>query len=190
MTAPGAPKASPTSPFAEVAALIANGLPQPEWLIPALERFSKFVGGEISLKEREKFEGILLRMKDATDCLIKFLPLFLELSLPIGIERKATAALDALPAVREALEHATKQPPRKGGPTPNVRRQNCAAIVIEAWKEFRSPEPRSIELGKACNQYWQACGGEDRDAENWRRDVERALKSDNKWIRRRLGLRA
>jgi hypothetical protein len=36
---------SPTSPFANVAHLIASGTPQPEWLIPNLERDSRLIRG-------------------------------------------------------------------------------------------------------------------------------------------------
>jgi hypothetical protein len=50
--------------------------------------------------------------------------------------------------------------------------------------------PRSGRVQQACNEYWLACGckeiGETGDIENWRRPLERALRSDHSWIRSRL----
>jgi hypothetical protein len=52
--------------------------------------------------------------------------------------------------------------------------------------------PRSERVQQACNQYWLACGckeiGETGDIENWRRPLERALRSDRWWIEAALVL--
>jgi hypothetical protein len=67
---------------------------------------------------------------------------------------------------------------RRGGPRPNLQRWACAGVVAEAWEIIHGKAaPRSFRLYEACNEYWIACGGEDRgeDIENWRRDVERGV---------------
>ena len=171
--------------FAGVAHLIAKGSP-PAWLVPGLEFFSGFVGADPSSSDDHK-QGrkIFEHMHDAADLLIKRLPLFKH--LPMGARSPdVELALDVLPRVRELLARAMKPSPRGGGPHPNVPRKTCAAVVVEAWRLVHGePEPYSIELWKACNEYWQACGGQYRggDVDNWKRDAEEAIAANHVWIR-------
>jgi hypothetical protein len=100
-----------------------------------------------------------------------------------------TFVLEALPRIKRDLDRLNKQ---GLGRPPNVRREVCAAVVVEAWRLLRGKaEPRSGETEQACKDYWQACDGgeiEDRenDRENWRRDIKRALTTDHQWIRKIL----
>jgi hypothetical protein len=176
--------------FADVARIIAKGAP-PAWLGIGLEQFSGFVGSKRSTSdEYQRGKKTIELMHDAADRLIKTLgPIFS--ALPGGAEcpEDVRIALDVLPRIKRALLLAmhTMQERQGGGPKPNAQRQFCAAVVVEAWRLVHGkPEPRSILLQKACNEYWLACGGKDRgsDIENWRRDAERF---DNvEWIRKVL----
>jgi hypothetical protein len=92
-------------------------------------------------------------------------------------------ALEVLTKIKAYLARAMSRPPRKGGPRPNVERRVCAAIVVEAWALIHGKaQPRSDQLYRACNEYWQACGHEYR-SEGWRRDVENAVNDPQKWVR-------
>jgi hypothetical protein len=93
--------------------------------------------------------------------------------------------LDGLPGLKAELDTLS----RKGvGRSPNVQREVCAAVIMEAWRIVHSKvEARSDRLYEACNRYWTECGGAPvGDIDNWRRTVERALKADHKWIRDQL----
>jgi hypothetical protein len=170
--------------FDSVARIIAKGEP-PQWLVSGLELFSPFVGADRTTSDEHKQgQKILERMHDAADLLINWLPGFEHLSM--GIQSPDVAiALDVLPRVRRQLAHA-KSSPRGGGQRPNVLRKTCAAVVVEAWRLVHGePEPYSVELWKACNEYWQACGGEYRggDVDNWKRDAEEAVAAPHVWIK-------
>jgi hypothetical protein len=173
-------------PFASVAAIIAKGAP-PEWLASGLEHFSGFVGAaQTTSDERKRFEKILGEMHDAADLLIKWLPAFK--ALPVGPDDVAIA-LDVLPRIKDRLARAALRASRKGGKDPNVHRQVCAAVVVEAWRHIHGkPEPHSPRLWEACNEYWRACGGEYRgaDVDTWRRDAEHAAIGNHVWIRKIL----
>ena len=176
------------TPFESVASIIAKSEPPP-WLMPGLVHFSGFVGGERLSSDKEKqLIEISGKMHYAADLLIKKLPEFEHLAM--GIQSPDVAlALDVLPRIRHMLEHLLKPSPRGGGPRPNVLRKTCAAVVVEAWRIIHGkPEPYSAELWEACNEYWQACGGEYRgDAvDNWKRDVEEAVAVPQIWIRKTL----
>jgi hypothetical protein len=177
----------PDPRFAEVARIIAKGDP-PEWLSIGLAHFSEFVGSDRTTSdEAQHYESIITRMHDAADVLIKFLPLYSH--LPAGLRRPDDVALvlDVLPRIKANLARTLQR--RGGGPRPNIQRWVCAAVVVEAWRLVHGkPEPQSQYLLEACEEYWRACGGEYRgeDIENWRRDAERAVADNHRWIRKVL----
>jgi hypothetical protein len=173
--------------FIPVARIIAD--PPPEWLMVGLEHFSGFVGGGRSTSDEDKRSTkIFGRMHDAADLLIKYLPLYSSMPSGLSIPDDVIIALDVLPRIKKDLARVVNRKPRGGGQRPNVRRQFCAAVVVEACKLLHEKmPPKETLIANACNEYWQACGGEYRGddyAEAWRRDVEQAI-NDNKqeWIR-------
>jgi hypothetical protein len=169
-------------PMVAVASTIAKGDP-PEWLVLALANFQDFVGGEVTSEEARGFAQITAQMHDAADKLITWLPAFLAMPTVIKPPNEVHIALEVLPKIKAYLARAMNQPPRKGGPKPNVERQVCAAIVVEAWTLIHGKaQPRSDWLYRACNEYWQVCGHEYR-SEGWRRDVEHAINNPQEWVR-------
>ena len=169
-------------PMVAVASTIAKGDP-PEWLVLALANFQDFVGGEITSEEDRRYAQITEQMHDAAGKLITWLPAFMHMPSVIKAPDEVHTALEVLPKIKAYLARAMNQPPRKGGPRPNVERQVCAAIAVEAWTLIHGKaQPRSDWLYRACNEYWQACGHEYR-SEGWRRDVEDAINNPQKWVR-------
>jgi hypothetical protein len=167
--------------MAVVAHTIAMGDP-PEWLVLALANFQDFVAGEVT-EEAKGFAQITEQMHDAAGKLITWLPAFLAMPSVIKPPDEVRVALEVLPKIKAYLARAMSQPPRKGGPRPNVERRVCAAIVVEAWTLIHGKaQPRSDQLYRACNEYWQACGHEYR-SEGWRRDVKNAINDPQKWVR-------
>lgn len=167
--------------YIPVARIIAN--PPPEWLMIGLG----FAGASRSTSdEHQRFTKVVERMYAATDLLIKYLPMYSFMPAGLAIPEDVKVALDVLPRIRKDLTRIVNQKPRGGGPRPNVPRGVCASVVVEAWKLVHGKaEPRSIKLLQACDAYWQACSGETRgeDVENWRRDVEQAVTTNQEWIR-------
>src|SRR5215813_7910291 len=90
-------------------------------------------GGETTSEEHQRFAQIIAQMHDAADKLITWLPAFLAMPSVVKPPDEVHAALEVLSKVKAYLARAMSQPPRKGGPKPNVERQVCAAIVVEAW---------------------------------------------------------
>jgi hypothetical protein len=163
--------------FVAVARLVTNE--PPEWLMVGLEHFGEFVGRE----KTEGLDGIIRRMKDAADTLLKFLPAFKHLPLGLPCPPDVPVVLDALPRVKQHLDRLGKK--RTGRPT-DVRRQLCANVVVEAWKLIHGKtQPRSDKLYDACSAYWRACGGkeigETSDPSVWRRNVEKASANAGGW---------
>jgi hypothetical protein len=171
--------------FSAVASTIAKGKP-PKWLALGLEQFSEFVGSKRgSSKEYQQHRWNVERMHYCADFLIKHLPDYLP---GVGRDLDAADSIAVLTKIRNSLDRLVK-PRRGGGQRPHVQRQVCAAVVVELWKSVRgNVELRSIELLRACNDYWRACGHEDRgqDVENWRRDVARAITEPHEWIKQIL----
>jgi hypothetical protein len=138
---------------------------------------------------RKQFKNAIERMHDAADVLLKWLPIYQHPGFGLQCPDDVTFVLEALPRIKRDLDRLNKQ---GLGRPPNVRREVCAAVVVEAWRLLRGKaEPRSGETEQACKDYWQACDGgeiEDRenDRENWRRDIKRALTTDHQWIRKIL----
>jgi hypothetical protein len=172
--------------FMATARLIASGS-APEWLTLGLAHFSEIIAEEpIPSDEARRLSQTIKRMDDAADYLIKWLPTFYHAAL-LDFPDEAAVALRALPRLKRFLANAMNTPSRAGGPSPSVRRQTCAAVVVEAWRIVHGePEPESLKLCEACNEYWKACGHEDQqvDTETWRRYC-RAVADGNygRWIR-------
>jgi hypothetical protein len=186
---PGSPLTEDKDRFTAVARIIAKGDP-PEWLMLGLEHFRGFVGSErVTSKEYQQFNRTLRDLDNAARLLIKKLPAFnvaWEIYFGAQPEGKTavTTALEVLPKIRAQL--APFKPPRRGGRRPNAQRRYCAVVVVEAWKLIHDSveiEPRSAEVLQACSAYWQACGHDERDVENWGRDAKGAATNPEKFIR-------
>jgi hypothetical protein len=173
---------APDRRFAGVARIIAKD-EAPEWLVLGLRQFA--LGSATPAEDRE-LKMILARLYDAAGHLIKWLPLYSHLPWGMQCPADVTTALDVLPRIKKDLARVVHQ--KRQGRRPNVPRRVCAAVVVEAWKLLHGKaEPRSQELQRACEEYWRACTGDTRgDAENWRRDAEQAVDSNNEWIRKVL----
>jgi hypothetical protein len=167
--------------FLGVARRIAKGEP-PLWLLIGLTHFSRGIGTDTS-DVRERFKNTIEQMHDAAGVLLKWLPIYQHAGYGLQCPDDVTVVLDALPRIKKDLERVNKQ---GLGRPPNVRREVCAAVVVEAWRLLRGKaELRSEELYEACSEYWRACGGgeigETDDIENWRRPVKEG--SNHIWVR-------
>ena len=132
-------------PMVAVASTIAKGDP-PECLVLALANFQDFVGGEITSEEDRRYTQITEQMHDAAGKLILWLPAFMQMPTVIKPPDEVHTALEVLPKIKEYLARAMNQPPRKGGPRPNIERQVCAAIVVEAWTLIRMCKLRAPNI--------------------------------------------
>jgi hypothetical protein len=160
--------------FADVARIIAKGNP-PEWLVIGLDHFSELVcpDNRTTPAEDRQRDEIYERMQAAADYLIKYLPIFSR----VGFSEDVAVARSVLPKIRKLIPRRTRRT--------NILHQVCTSVVVEAWHLIHGkPEPRSVPLLTACNEYWLACGGEYRgqDIENWRRDAQDATKHPDKLI--------
>jgi hypothetical protein len=162
---------SPTaSPFANVARLIASGKPQPEWLIPALEHYSRLVGYRNPGPGDEGEERALLKAVQALEQWLAF-----EARVYARIEKEfgfpaPTILDDTATQLLELADYLESQlrPPRKGGPTPDSRLRVCAGICAEAWRRLHGEaQPYSTHLHTACEEYWIACGHSDESGTDW-----------------------
>jgi hypothetical protein len=156
-----------------VATLIAKGDPPPQWLVDGLEFFiTNPDPGPANAIE------VIERMQKATDLLLRYLPGFDQ--LPRGWHvLDVPEAVEVLSQIKFALTlNRPKAKPKTGRP-PNIWRQNCAAVVLEAWKQCHGKaEPHSQKLRDACEEYWKAWGGKPLGKtgtpENWRKIIEKA----------------
>jgi hypothetical protein len=150
--------------FVKVAELIAD--PPPEWLVSGLTTFAPLIG----IKGLSKDNAWIVQQRlDDIDRLIGWLPNLLHWQPDIPL------ALVVLTRIRDHL--ALSLPPaRPGGQAPHYGRQLCAILVVQAWSDCRGQvEPRSEAVYRACQAYWEACGGEaGGDIDNWRRHVQAA----------------
>ena len=173
----------PNPKFNGVARNIAKGNP-PKWLVVGLTHFSGGIGDEISKKDRRSIDNIIGQMQGAVHTLMTWLPAYGNLGYGQECPEYVALMLYALPRMKKDLDiHAKKRTGRR----PNTQQEICAAVVIEAWKLLHGKHRgRSDEFLEACSEYWRACGGkqigETDDLDNWRRPVERALKTDHSWI--------
>jgi hypothetical protein len=178
---------TPNSKFDGVASSIAKGDP-PDWLVLGLQHFSGGIGVDVSKKDRRSIDTILKQMQGAVHTLTTWLPAWVQLGYGYQCPEHVALMLYALPRIKEDLDVAAK---KQTGRRPDVQREVCAAVVIEAWKIIHGrAEPRSLQLEQACKEYWLACGGKPRgkedDPENWRRPVKQALVTDHIWVRQVL----
>ena len=171
----------PNPIFLDAARTIAKGKPPP-WLLIGLTHFS----GGIGAGPADEYERYLKQTCEAVEVLQRLLPAFNHLPYGLGPPQTVTTVLNALPGLRRTLERGLRQ--NQNGRKPNVRRQICAAVVIEASKLLHSKaEPRSLSLLHGCNEYWRACGCEEigttGDIDNWPRPLEHAFANNHSWIR-------
>jgi hypothetical protein len=176
-------KPSTVDRFAAAARIIAKGEP-PQWLVIGLDHFSELVcpDNRSTPNEDRHRDEVYEQMHAAADYLIKHLRIFSR----VGFFEDVAVARSVLPKIKKLIPHRTH---RSGGPRPNILHQVCAAVVVEAWRLIHGkPEPRSVQLLTACNEYWLACGGDYRgqDIENWRRDAQDAAADPDEMIRQVL----
>jgi hypothetical protein len=168
--------------FYDVARIIAKGNP-PEWLPIALGHFSPGIGEDLG-----DYNWQIKKTIGAIDQLLYALPALEHPGLGLAGERKDVRdVLALLSEIKKDFERGM----RKGtGRKLNLERDNCAAVVIEAWKQFHgNVEPHSEEFREACGKYWKACGGKEigeGDPANWRRSIKRALAMPNEYIRKMI----
>ena len=141
--------------FTKVARMIA-GDPAPEWLESVLDHYGREY---ISARERERVpvEGIVQQIKDAADTLLEWLP---RLQYGLGghqFSPDVPVVLDALARLKPDLDRLrSKKPDHR---SPDVRRQFCADVIVEAWRFVHiEVQPYSEKLYDACAAYWLACG--------------------------------
>jgi hypothetical protein len=159
----------------------------PQWLPVALAHYAVWIG-DATKGLRSEFDKRIRQMQEAVRVLKNSLPMWEHSVFNAECPPAVRMVLDGLPGLKAELTRLE----RKGvGRPPDVQREVCAAIVIEAWRIIHGKvEARSEQLYRACNRYWTECGGAPlsptSDIENWRHTVEQALKSDHSWIRDQL----
>jgi hypothetical protein len=175
--------------FEDVARSITD--PAPEWLPKALAHFGQGIGVDTS-KVVGDFDRIIQNMQDATKVLETWLPLFGAKRWGLQCPEDVLVVIGALPGLKAELDRLK----RKGvGRRPDVQREVCAAVIIEAWRIIHGKvQARSDGVYEACREYWAACGGPEvgatDDIGNWRRTVELAVATNHEWIAKVLvGLR-
>jgi hypothetical protein len=170
---------NPNPAFPKIAASIASG-PPPDWLVSGLEHFSLFISEEQTPREEAKdLHKLLCQMHDATDILIKRLPLFEHLPLGMQSPDDVIIALNVLPRIKAHLDRVLSAKTSWA----DEHRKTCAAVVVEAWRLCRGKtQPRSERLWEACSDYWQACGRHHLIADSWRRDTIEAASRERGWI--------
>jgi hypothetical protein len=144
--------------LARVATKIANGKPQPEWLVDLLRRFAWNVGQE-RVDPRAYDDAVLeaIRAIDVLDREIYFEATIVE-AFGFELDDRVDVASTALTELRDFFEEQ-RRPSRNGGPTPDSRRWLCARVCADAWRRLHGePQPYSQHLQEACEEYWQACG--------------------------------
>jgi hypothetical protein len=150
------------------------------WMITGLEHF------RLDLKpgmiDRDHFFRVFKQMRDATDTLLRYLPLFEH--LPFGMScSKVQVVLALLPSIRKELARIQRKP----GKPPKIEQRLCASVIVETWRRHHGEvKPRSERLYEACQAYWEACGGPPLSAkasleEYWRHYVKKG--ADNELVR-------
>jgi hypothetical protein len=171
--------------FVGVAHIICADVPQ--WLPVALAHYAVWLG--VATKQLQpEFNKRIQQMQEAVRVLKNSLPMWENLGFNVECPHSVKLVLDGLPGLKEELDKLSRK--RVGRP-PDVQREVCAAVIMEAWRIIHGRvEARSDQLYRACNQYWTECGGAptgpNGDIERWRWTVEQALTSDHSWIREQL----
>src|SRR5262249_47193594 len=158
--------------FIEMARRISKADP-PLWLLVALTHFSADIGNDTS-EHRQFREEIAGKMSDAATVLLRWLPIYAVGAYGVQCPDDVKVVLALLPRIKAQLDQFSK--PHIGRPKRPVRRDICAAVVVEASRLLQGKaHRRSEELYEVCNDYWHACGGEEigktGDRSNWRRSV-------------------
>ena len=166
----------PSTGFAHVAELIANGKPQPEWLIPDLELLSPIVRYPRTASARdEAYDQAMIEAAQKLEQHLRTI-VIAEEEFGLGVTDCVETALIVLPELIEFLESQLR-PPRAGGPTPDSRKKVCAGVCADCWQRLHGEiQPHSLKLWKACEAYWQACGHPAISANNLLKHWERYLK--------------
>jgi hypothetical protein len=167
--------------FVDVGRRIAKGEP-PLWLLIGLNHFSGSIGTDAS-GERKQFGNVVEQMNDAAGVLLKWLPIYQHAGYGFQCPDDVTVVLEALPRIKRDLDLLGDEGLDR---PPNVRREVCAAVVVEAWRLLHGKaELRSEKLYEVCGEYWRACGGDPKgetdDLENWRRPVKDG--GNHIWVR-------
>jgi hypothetical protein len=125
-----------------VASIIAKGEP-PEWLIQGLEHFTV---GPDQPGARQRTQKVIEHMRKATDTLMRWLPLYVCVQPGFRPPKAVADVFPLLPALKRELDRAAPIKPKTGRP-PDINREICAGVVLEAWKLIRGKaEPRSLKL--------------------------------------------
>ena len=126
------------------------------------------------------FGSTVKRCDWAADALIKDLRRIFK-----GVSSSDVAT--AIKVLTKTKNFFRERPRTGGGHILYGQRLTCAAVVVEAWKLIHgNAKPQSIEVLSACADYWQACGGAERDAKNWRRDTEHAVAEPDRFVQQGL----
>ncbi len=171
--------------FEKVASLIAKS--PPGWLAPSLERSRKAFGPdwEITPDLYHQFKKRIDGMREATDTLVEAVQLFDP--LPAGLLPPFfTAFQESLPLLKAWLNELSSRPQ---GRRPYFARELCADLIVFYWKVVHGKvEPGSEEVYQACEEYWQACGGDASDdiEKSWRRMAEEASARDDAFLMHNL----
>jgi hypothetical protein len=152
------------------------------WLVAALTQFGGLVGSELTAAERQRVEIVSKQLNDAVDTLMRWLPAYRHIGGWQSRSNDVEVMLAVLPRVKADIARLNRERKGRG---PDIRREICAAVILECWTLARGEaQPRSEKLYGACDAYWKACGNEDiGDLENWRHSVQRAFANDRGWIR-------
>lgn len=177
-------KIASEGPFEAVARTIC-GDPVPQWLPVALGHYAVWIDGDDASDLRPEVKKRLEQMQEAIRVLENSLPIWEHMPFEIKCPPAVKTILEALPGLKAEIAKLNRP---YIGRRPDAQREICAAVIIEAWRIVHGRvEARSERLYEACNQYWTECGGAPvgpkGDIENWRRTVDRAIKSDHQWIR-------
>jgi hypothetical protein len=169
----------------EVARIIAKGDP-PDWLVAGLEeyRFIEVFSDASPAENHQRLIDDVRRAEHATATLSQLLPRLRYLVVEWSDDEEEQSyedqelgtvidqLIEFLPVINDRLKHS--MPAEHRGRWRNTKREFCALVVIEAWKAVHGKaELRSLELYRACDAYWIACGGEQLpDIENWRHTIK------------------
>jgi hypothetical protein len=153
----------------EVAKLIAD--PVPDGLVDYLDHFRDLVGAT----RPEDRQVIFDRMLWSCDHLIHHLPFFEHLPAGLQCPEDVAIALHVLPRVRRLLAPMVK-PKATNRPT-NVFKLTAAEVIVVACRHLH-PRITRDRQHEVCQSYWEACGGEVGDADDWWRHCTKARTSD------------